>query len=154
MRIERTRNLTAEQKEIITRLWNAEYPNQLEYDGVADFEEFLGKIAEHRHFLLFDENENIGGWLVSFTRENERWFSIIVDGSRQKKGFGTAILNEVKKLESDLNGWVVAHDEYFKTSGEKYLSPIGFYKKNGFRVLSDVRLEKEDFFAVKIKWTK
>lgn len=152
MRIEITPNLTGAQKEIICRLWNAEYPAPLNYGGVDDFAAFLSKITDHRHFLLFDENENLGGWLLSFTRDDERWFSIIIDGRGQKKGAGTMLLNEVKKFENELSGWVVPNDELFKSNGERYLSPLGFYRKNGFAVLADVRLEKGEFQAVKIKW--
>lgn len=154
MKIEIKPALTEDQKEIVTRLWNAEYPAQLRYGGVADFENFLNGLTDHRHFLLFDESGNIKGWLVAFSRDNERWFSIIVDSSEQKKGCGTTLLNEVKKFESRIHGWVVAHDDYLKGSGEKYLSPLGFYRKNGFSVLDDIKLEKAGFVAVKIKWTK
>lgn len=154
MRIERTPDLTAEQKETITRLWNAEYPENINYAGAAEFEEFLNKQTNRQHFLLFDENENLKGWLMTFTRDGERWFSVIIDGTDQKKGYGTTLLNEVKRFESEIHGWVVAHDDYLKSNGEKYRSPIGFYRKNGFAVLDDVKLEKQDFTLVKIKWTK
>jgi GNAT superfamily N-acetyltransferase len=154
MRIETTPELTAEQKEIITRLWNAEYPSELKFGGVADFEAFLDKQTARRHFLLFDEDENLRGWLMTFTRDGERWFSVIIDTSEQKKGYGTALLAEVKRHEAEISGWVVPHDEYYKTSGERYLSPLEFYRKNGFAVLSDVRFDKPGFDAVKIKWIR
>ena len=154
MRIEKTSNLTVAQKEIITRLWNAEYPENLKYGGVEDFEEFLNKQTDRRHFLLYDENGQIKGWLMTFTRDSERWFSVIIDTSAQKKGYGTALLNEIKSRETEINGWVVAGDDYLKTNGEKYRSPLEFYRKNGFSVLSDVKLEKQDLVAVKINWKK
>ena len=154
MRIETAADLTVGQKEIVTRLWNAEYPKQLNYGGVAEFEKFLNGISNRRHFLLFDENKKIKGWLVTFTRENEHWFSIIIDNSEQKKGYGTTLLNELKKYENDINGWVIERDDYLKCSGEKYPSPIEFYRKNGFLILPGVRLEKDDFYAIKINWKK
>ncbi len=152
MRIEIKPALSQQQKEIITQLWNAEYPEQIKYENVAGFEAFLDRIAEHKHFLLFDENENLKAWLVSFNRENERWFSIIVDGSEQKKGYGTRLLNEVKLHESELNGWVVPDDNFLKTNGEKYLSPLEFYRKNGFTILENITNEKADLYFVKINW--
>ena len=153
MKIEKTKTLTKAQKEIIMRLWNAEYPKQLAFGGIDDLDDFLNRLTNHLHFLLLDENEKIKGWLVTFTRENERWFSIIIDTSEKNKGYGTTLLNEVKKLESNINGWVVDQNDYLKINGEKYLSPIEFYKKNGFSVLNDQRHEREDFSAVKINWS-
>lgn len=155
MKIEINLKLTESQKEIITRLWNAEYPEQIKYEDVAGFESFLDGITEHKHFLLFDENENLKAWLVSFNRDGERWFSIIVDSSEQKKGYGTRLLNEVKQHESELNGWVVPNDNLLKTNGETYISPIGFYKKHGFTILENVRYEKTpEFYFIKINWKK
>ncbi len=152
MKIETTQSLTSAQKDSITRLWNAEYPKQLGFDGVSGFDEFLNGLSGHRHFLIFDENKNIRAWLVSFTRDDERWFSIIVDSTEQKKGYGTRILDEVKRNESEINGWIVEHDDYLNGKGEKYFSPIEFYRKNGFSVLPEIQLEKADFYAIKIKW--
>ena len=153
MKIEKTETLTHIQKEIIMRLWNAEYPKQLAFGGINDLDGFLNSLTNQLHFLLLDENEKIKGWLVSFTRESERWFSIIIDTGEKGKGYGTTLLNEVKNFESDINGWVVDHNDYLKINGEKYWSPIEFYKKNGFSVLNDQRHEREDFSAVKINWS-
>ena len=152
MKIEIKPNLYQEQKEIITDLWNAEYPEQIKYENVAGFEAFLDGITEHKHFLLFDETENLKAWLVSFNREGERWFSIIVDGSAQKKGYGTRLLSEVKQHEEELNGWVVPDDNFLKSNGEKYISPLEFYKKNGFTIFEDVRNEKGNLYFIKINW--
>ena len=154
MKIERTQNLTNQQKEIIVRLWNAEYPAPLAYDGVKDFDDFLSKLGEPNHFLLFDDAENLKGWLASFTRHGEIWFSMIVDTSIQKKGFGTMLLNEVKKFEDEINGWAIADDKYLKNNGEKYLSPIEFYRKNNFEILTGEKFENEKISAIKIKWKK
>ena len=152
MRIEIKPTLSQEQKEIITRLWNAEYPEQIKYENVEEFEAFLDRITQHKHFLLFDDGENLKAWLVSFNREGERWFSIIVDGSEQKKGYGTRLLNEVKQHENELNGWVVPDDNFLKTNGEKYLSPLEFYQKNGFTILENITNKKGDLYFIKINW--
>lgn len=154
MKIEIAQNLTNAQKTIITSLWNTEYPQQLGFDGVSGFDDFLNGLSDHRHFLLFDEKDNIKAWLVAFTRNDERWFSIIVDSSEQKKGYGTRLLDEVKKRESEINGWIIEHDEYLNGKGEKYFSPGEFYRKNGFTILPDVRLEKLDYYCIKIKWKR
>jgi GNAT superfamily N-acetyltransferase len=150
MKIETSENLTDAQKEIVVRLWNAEYPVNINFAELTDFDNFLNSVTERWHYLLFDKT--LKGWLMTFTRENERWFSVIIDGREQKKGYGTAILNEVKKHESEINGWAIEQNDYLKINGEKYISPIGFYEKNGFTILKDVRLEKPDYYAVKIRW--
>ena len=152
MRIKTVKILSNKQKEIITQLWNAEYPEQLNFSGVTGFEEFLKSVSNPTHFLLIDENESLKGWLMTFTRENERWFSVIVDGKVKQKGFGTQLLNELKRNETEINGWAVEHENYLKNNGENYRSPIGFYKKNGFTILPEVRLEKQNYYCIKIKW--
>ncbi|HEX7869633.1 MAG TPA: hypothetical protein VF455_05905, partial [Chryseobacterium sp.] len=70
------------------------------------------------------------------------------------KGRGTKVLNELKQNKNELNGWVIDHSNDRKINGEFYKSPLEFYKKNEFEVLSDIRLELEIMSAVKIKWTK
>jgi GNAT superfamily N-acetyltransferase len=154
MKLETKNILSDAQKVIITGLWNTEYPKQLNFNGVTGFEEFLNRISNPLHFLLLNEDGELKGWLMTFTRQDERWFSVIVDGKEKQKGFGTRLLEELKKSEDEISGWAIEHDNYLKNDGENYRSPIGFYQKNGFAILSEMRLEKEDYYAVKIKWTK
>lgn len=114
----------------------------------------MNRISNPLHFLLLNEDGELKGWLMTFTRQDERWFSVIVDGKEKQNGFGTRLLEELKKSEDEISGWAIEHDNYQKNDGENYRSPIGFYQKNGFAILSEMRLEKEDYYAVKIKWTK
>ncbi len=152
MEIIKTENLSETQKESIIRLWNAEYPVQIQQSGIDSFDEYLSIKGNLQHYLLTDTDENIKGWLATFMRDGEKWFALLVDSSEQKKGYGTRLLNEVKELENELNGWAIDQNKELKANGETYLSPIGFYLKNGFEVLNDVRLETETMSAVKIKW--
>ncbi len=154
MRIESAKILTTPQKEIITQLWNAEYPKQLNFEGVDGFDNFLDSVSDQTHYLLIDENGELKGWFMTFTRQDERWFSVIVDGNEKQKGYGTQLLNELKVDEVEINGWAVEHDNYLKNNGENYRSPIGFYRKHGFEILLDIKLEKEEYYCVKIKWKK
>lgn len=62
------------------------------------------------------------------------------------------MLNKLKDDEDTLNGWVIDHDLDKKSNGYYYKSPIGFYQKNGFKVISETRLELEIMSAVKIIW--
>ncbi len=152
MKIDISNNLTADEKEEVVKLWNAEYPARISYSGIGDFEVFLDKQTNFRHFLLKDEHNKIKGWMAVFVRSDEKWFSIIVDSRDQKKGFGTLLLDKVRKSENELNGWVIDGAGNLKLDGSEYLSPIEFYRKNGFEILENERLENEKISAVKIKW--
>jgi GNAT superfamily N-acetyltransferase len=154
MNITKTENLSEEQKQSIVRLWNIEYPAQLQHSGTASFDEYLSKLGRPEHYLLTDEDENIKGWLACFVREEAKWFAMIVDTSEQKKGYGSQLLSTVKEFETEINGWVMDRNADSKANGETYRSPLGFYLKNGFEVIPDVRLENEKMSAVKIKWTR
>lgn len=154
MKITKTENLSEAEKQSIIRLWNAEYPVQLQHSGIDSFDEYLRPKGNLEHYLLRDEEENIKGWLATFIRDDEKWFALLVDSSEQKKGFGTRLLNKVKEFENEINGWVMDHEKDLKANGETYLSPIGFYLKNDFEILGGVRLENETISAVKIKWSR
>ncbi|MFT3901606.1 MAG: N-acetyltransferase [Niabella sp.] len=154
MKIVQQTELTNKQKEQVLELWNKEYPKQLTYNSIVDFENYLNKLINPTHYLLLDENEKMNGWATSFTRENEKWFAIIISEKLHKKGFGTQMLNELKNNENILNGWVTDHNSDKKLNGDFYQSPLEFYLKNDFEILSETRLELNIMSAVKIKWTK
>ncbi len=136
------------------RLWNGEYPVHLNYKDVAGFEQYLDGLSQPVHLTINDKEGTVKGWLILFTREDARWFAMILDGSLQGKGIGSRLLAEAKKLETELNGWATDHGRDLRVDGSPYPSPIGFYQKNGFEVLSDIRLEKGDLSTVKIRWRK
>ena len=152
MQIIETTSLTPEQKEIICRLWNSEYPASLRFNTVADFEDYLNNLAIITHYLLQNDPGKIEGWAFLFTRDNEKWFVLILDRKVQGQGKGTLLLNKLKEKEQRLNGWVVDHDDYIKLDGQPYLSPLPFYLKNGFTLCSNTRLETEKLSAIKIAW--
>lgn len=154
MKITNTHQLSQEQKEQILQLWNNEYPEKLAYKNIADFENYLEKLNEVNHFLLLNDNEKIQGWAITFKRENEIWFAIILSESLHGKGWGTKVLHELKRHKNELNGWVIDNNNDKKLNGNFYRSPLEFYIKNDFEVLSDIRLELKIMSAVKIKWIK
>jgi len=154
MKITTTHQLNLVQKEQVLQLWNNEYPEKLTYKNIAGFESYLEKLNEVKHFLLANNDEKIQGWAITFKRENETWFAIILSENLHGKGWGTKVLNELKQNKKALNGWVIDHSNDKKRNGSFYKSPLDFYLKNGFEVLSDTRLELEIMSAVKIKWKK
>jgi hypothetical protein len=146
--------LTPEQREVIYRLWNQEYPEKLTYKSLADFDSYLINLIETNHLLLVDDFGDIEGWAVTFTRENERWFVIILDIKVHGQGKGTLLLNRLKEKEYKLCGWVIDHDNDKKHDGASYKSPLKFYEKNGFIIYSDTRVETEKLSAVKVVWER
>lgn len=154
MKITKTENLSNEQKQRIVELWNAEYPVQLWHPDTRSFDDYLSELRNPEYYLLVDENENIKGWLACFIRRDEKWFALLIDSREQKKGYGSQLLNSVKEFEAEINGWVIDRDTDLKANGETYRSPLGFYEKNDFEILLDVRLESETMSAVKIRWVR
>ncbi|AZB28061.1 GNAT family N-acetyltransferase [Chryseobacterium balustinum] len=154
MKITNTHQLNQEQKEQILQLWNNEYPEKLAYKSIGGFENYLEKLNEVNHFLLMNDDKKIQGWAITFERESETWFAIILSENLHGKGWGTKVLNELKQNKKELNGWVIDNSNDKKLNGNFYKSPLEFYLKNEFEVLSDTRLELEIMSAVKIKWKK
>jgi GNAT superfamily N-acetyltransferase len=154
MRIIQTTILTLEQKQSLFELWNSEYPERIGYDGISEFESYLSGLSEINHFLLVDDQNQLMGWAFSFLRDDEDWFGIIVNSEIHGKGFGTLLLNELKKVNSVLNGWATDHQNDVKRNNESYLSPLGFYSKNGFTVHKNIRIENDKISAVKIRWER
>lgn len=110
-------------------------------------------MSSKTHFLIILEHEVLG-WAITFDRENEKWFAIIVSDKMQRKGIGRRILELLKNREPILNGWVIDHNNYKRTNGEIYVSPLKFYEQCGFKVLSNVRHELDKISVVQIRWTR
>lgn len=70
----------------------------------------MDNLTQKAHYLLLNDENNIEGWAVTFIRENEKWFAIIISGKLHGKGIGTMMLNKLKDDEDTLNGWVIDHD--------------------------------------------
>jgi len=152
MAIIRTTQLTDAQREAIFRLWNNEYPSQLVYSHLGELDAYLAALMSPNHYFVLAADTQIVGWAFAFTRDNERWFAIIVDSSVQRSGVGTSLLTRLKQDESTLTGWTTDHDNYLRCDGAAYRSPIEFYRKNGFSTLNDMQLNTEKLSAVAIKW--
>ncbi len=142
------------QKNEIHELWNREYPKKICHNELSDFENYLAGKEDPCHMLLLNDKGKIIAWYFDFIRRDEKWFVLILDSAYHGKGIGTQMLDQAKEKEIELNGWVIDRDPGKKLNGEDYRFPLGFYLKNGFEILSDVRLELEKISAVKIKWKK
>jgi hypothetical protein len=152
MRIIETNTLDDAQKQAVIELWNEEYPAQLKYEHMEDFDRYLDALSDKTHLLGIDDTGRVIGWALSFIRNGERWFAIIIHRTAQAKGKGAAMLGALKARGERLAGWVTDHERYQKSDGTPYPSPLGFYLRNGFTVRQDVRLELEKLSAVRIDW--
>lgn len=153
MKIIEQTELSATQKSRIVELWNAEYPLALAYSETSQFDEYLARLNNKRHFLLLAAAGQIVGWALAFDRDRSRWFAIIIDEKIQGQGGGTRLMNRLKETEKRLFGWVIDHNRAVKLNGERYRSPLGFYEKIGFRICPAERLEMAQISGVKIEWT-
>jgi GNAT superfamily N-acetyltransferase len=152
MTLQSRTELNGGQKKELMQLWNNEYPLGLNYSNLQDFENYIDKLDEVAHCLLTDEEGYIRGWYFDFFRDGEKWFGLIIDSCLHGQGFGKALLDRAKSIEKELNGWVIDRETELRKDGQPYLSPLGFYRKNGFEVLDSVRLELPQLSAVKVRW--
>lgn len=149
-----TQILTPEEKQAVFELWNKEYPKNLGYTCLAEFDNYLDHLEEKYHVLVKDKDEKIVGWYANFIRNDEIWFAMILDSSIHGKGIGSKLLEMAKKRNLQLNGWVIDHKLNLKANGSIYRSPLEFYMKNEFQLYPEVRLELPLISAVKISWSK
>jgi len=154
MKIVQKEILSLEEKETLHELWNNEYPAKLNLKTIDDFELYLNGISETKHYLLFDDSDKIHGWTFTFLREDENWFAIILNSEIHGKGIGSLLMNEIKKNNTSLNGWVIDQENEIKHNATFYKSPLQFYIKNDFIVCSEIRIENEKLSAVKINWKR
>jgi len=152
MQIVEQNELSADQKSEVVRMWNAEYPANLAYSDVSEFDDYLNNLENKKHFLLINSSDEIVGWALLFDRENARWFAILIDEKIQGQGFGIKLIDALKAAENRFFGWVIDHNDSEKLNGKFYKSPLGFYRKIGFRILENERIDTDKMSGVKIEW--
>jgi GNAT superfamily N-acetyltransferase len=145
----RTRTLSAEECAAVDQLWNEEYPIKLS----NRFSLLLQDVSNYEHFLLKAEDGSVIGWAVYFEKDGEIRFSIIVGARFQGKGYGKLLLDCLKSSLDEFYGWVIDHGNDIKANGA-YITPMPFYEKNGFEILSGERIDSEMISAVKIRWRR
>lgn len=142
--------LSKQQQNEIHDLWNQEYPLNLK----DRFSILLSDTEDHRHYFIENDLGEIIAWAVDFLSQEERRFSIIVSSREKGKGLGALLINKLKEENDVIFGWVIDHNKDLKSTGEHYQTPMPFYLKHGFEILSEQRLETEIISAVKIKWER
>lgn len=146
----KTTSLTENQTNQIRKLWDEEYPINLN----GRFDILMNEATNIFHYLIQNESEEIMGWVVIFEKSNEKRFSIIVPRPFQGFGFGKQLIDKLKEDNESFYGWVIDHNRDLMQNGTHYKTPLEFYMKLGFEVLTDVRVETEILSAVKIRWSK
>jgi hypothetical protein len=154
MKVVKTKSLNTEEKEVVFSLWNDEYPGQLGFNTTIDMDKYLATLHGLEFYLLKNDIKFIEGWAMTFRTGEEKWFTITVSNKVQRQGKGRFLLDKLKADNNALNGWVIDHENDTKRNGEIYQSPLEFYKKNGFRVFPEYRLEIPVLSAVKIAWSR
>jgi hypothetical protein len=143
-------DLTTELKSSVFKIWNEEYPKQMNYNSIEELNVYLSGLENVVHFLILNKEEKVLGWAFKFSRDLQRWFGIILCSTIHKKGWGSKMLQKIIENEVEMNGWVVDKDLYLKSDYTLYRSPLAFYHKNGFISVPESRLETQDLSAVKI----
>jgi len=144
-----TTTISELQQKQIDALWNQEYPKNLQ----NRFAILLTDASNYRHFIIENESQQVLGWAVLFDKENETRFSIIVGEASKGMGLGGQLMDALKQACPCFYGWVIDHDNDLKNDGTNYPSPLTFYLKHGFEVLSEQRLDTPIIKAVKVKWS-
>lgn len=144
-----TTSLSANQIQQIDVLWNQEYPKNLQ----NRFSILLTDASNYRHFIIENDAREIVAWAVLFDKENETRFSIIVTEASKGLGLGGQLIDALKQACPCFYGWVIDHDNDLKNDGTNYRSPITFYLKHAFEVLTEQRLDTPIIKAVKVKWS-
>src|SRR4030095_852595 len=150
MNILETKSLSYDQVTQINNLWNSEYPVKL----ANRFLNLLDGVENYMHFIVDDGHGLVLAWAVYFFKDGETRFSIIVHPKHAGKGLGTFLVDKLKNNLDIFYGWVIDHDNDKKSNGERYRSPLSFYTKRGFTILSENRIDTEMLSAVKVKWSR
>jgi GNAT superfamily N-acetyltransferase len=153
MEIEISKTISNSDQSKIYHIWNVVYPTQVAFIKKNDFEAYLEKAGYKTHYIIRGNNYSVSGWLMTFNRDDERYFVLLVNENMQGNGIGTALINEMKKIENKIAGWIVESDSYFKSDGSLYHSPMSFYKNLGFTMTNEIN-NKNDFSTTKIIWKR
>lgn len=146
-----TKALQTAQLPQLMQLWNNEYPASLAHKTIEDFEAYLATLSYCKHYVR-EENKVIYAWAFEFDRNDERWFALIIDKNQHGKRIGSQLLSIMKQSNKQLNGWVIDYGNATMSDGSFYRSPLAFYLKNDFQVISHQRIDNEVISAVKIQW--
>lgn len=151
MKIVYSDSLSLGDKDFILKLWNNEYPSSIQHKDMKSLDAYLNTLVSPKHYFLIAAKKTVG-WYCDFDRDNARWFAMIIDRAMQGNGAGTKLIENAKKINTELNGWVVQDDSLIRKDGSVYPSPISFYKRRGFEI-TDKTWETEALKTVKIKWS-
>lgn len=146
-------NLNSTDTISLFNIWNAVYPTEATFQKIEDIIHYLNQKIHPTHYVARDLNDKIDGWLMTFTRDQSRFFVLLVNKQAQAKGIGTRLMSSAMKDEETLNGWVVTRSGYHLLDGTPYLSPINFYKKLGFQETTTT-ITHNELETTLVQWEK
>ncbi|MBB5397144.1 hypothetical protein [Mucilaginibacter sp. AK015] len=90
-KIEHVYDLTAQEKDTLLSIWNAEYPTRLCMPGITDFNDYLATLVNPDYILLKDKASAVIGWATLFSVGGIRCFFIMLKEAWHGRGYGTII---------------------------------------------------------------
>ena len=136
--IQRTSSISPQDLGRVLHWWNTEFPTAFQKDA-NQFEDWMNSLQNHLHYQLYIDDV-FSAWAMTFDRDEERWFSILVPHQNHGIGLGKTLISELQSNESPICGWVITETELKTQDGRVYRGPLEFYKKLNFRE-TDIRVE-------------
>jgi ribosomal protein S18 acetylase RimI-like enzyme len=159
--LETSADFTDEDCTSLQLIRNEEYPTVLEQTTFEKSKKWL-KNPDRASKYITARNTSIKSHpLVGILTFSEHidfpdctWFSMVIRRDYQRQGIGKKMLNLVKSLSNELRAYAVEHNNYVKKDGTTYLSPLGFYKMNGFVKGEKILKTESGLECVEIIWRK
>jgi len=130
-KIQRVPSIEEDLLQTVWSWWNEEFPVEFAKDR-QQFDQWLNGLAHRMHYVLFS-GETFSAWAMTFDRDDERWFSILIPKANQGKGYGRQLVRALQQNEPRFCGWVITEKNLNNSEGRTYRSPLDFYLKLNFR---------------------
>lgn len=142
-------------------MYNSEYPKIIDRASLQDCKNRLLDTEKPAKIFTARSIQSEGSKLIGLIivrpkkgEENIPWFSMVIQREYQRKGIGTILIDMAKQHYEKLHGWCTPADGYEREDGSTYPSPLGFYKKHGFKIIKKNVNDVDGLDLVEIGWSK